>query len=324
MPRPLRSSTVRRVTCRFGVHTGLQNTTVDELRSLWRRIEDLGFDWISIWDHFYAADATGPHCLEAVASHAALACHTKRVRCGSLVYCAGYRHPAVLANAIATIDQLSGGRAELGLGAGWAIDEYNAYGIPFPSAGERLDLLEEVVRCVRGLLRQETTDFEGRFFTLTDARCEPKPVQAELPIWIGGGGEKRTLRITARWADGWNVPFISPDDFARKRDVLAGHCADVGRDPGEIRCTVNVGLALDEDALRQQFGRIAEHVRPGVLIGSGQQLVDGVSRYVEAGADQVNIALRAPWELDGLEALAAVLDQLTPTGRSDVGSPDAS
>src|SRR5690349_8367002 len=104
---------------RFGVHTGLHNTTTDDLLALWRAVEDMGFDWISIWDHFYAADlAGGPVCLEAVAAHAALACATSRVRCGSLVYCVGYRHPAVLANAITTIDHLSGGRAELGLGAG--------------------------------------------------------------------------------------------------------------------------------------------------------------------------------------------------------------
>lgn len=293
----------------MGVHTGLQNTTVDELRSLWRRIEELGFDWISIWDHFYAADFTGPHCLEAVASHTALACETTRVRCGSLVYCAGYRHPAVLANAIATIDHLSGGRADVGLGAGWAQNEYQAYGIPFPGAGERLDLLEEAVQCVRSLLRQERTDFDGRWFTLTDARCEPKPLQPELPVWIGGGGERRTLRIVARWADGWNVPFVSPEDFARKREVLAGHCVDAGRDPAAIRTAVNVGLAVDDDALHQQFGALADHVRPGVLIGTGDALVDGIAGYVEAGADQVNIAMRAPWELDGLEALASVLDQ---------------
>ncbi len=298
------------MTVQFGVHTGLQNTTVQELRALWSHIEDLGFDWISIWDHFYAADASGSNCLEAVASHAALACATERVRCGSLVYCAGYRHPAVLANALATIDHLSGGRADLGMGAGWAENEYRAYGIAFPSAGARLDLLEEAVQCVRSLLRNESTTFEGRHFNMTDARCDPRPVQAELPIWIGGGGEKRTLRIAARWADGWNVPFISPTDFARKREVLRDHCADVGRDPAEVRCTVNVGLALDDDALRRQFGAIAEFVRPGVLLGSGQALVDGIAHYVEAGADQVNIALRAPWELEGLEALAGVMAEL--------------
>src|SRR5688572_32500054 len=177
----------------FGVHTGLQNTSVEELVGLWKRIEELGFGWISVWDHFYAADGTGdPHCLESVSAHAALACHTTRVRCGCLVYSVGYRHPAVLANAIATIDHLSGGRADIGVGAGWSQVEYDAYGIPFPSAGTRLRQLEEGAACVRGLLRDERTTFEGKWFTLNEAQCEPKPVQAALPVWIGGGGEQKT------------------------------------------------------------------------------------------------------------------------------------
>ena len=299
-----------KATTTFGVHTGLQNTTMAELRDLWTRIEDLGFDWISIWDHFYSADFNGYACHEAVASHAALACHTSRVRVGSLVYCAGYRHPAVLANAITTIDHLSGGRADLGLGAGWAFNEYGAYGIPFPSAGERLDLLEESIQAIRGLLRQEVTDFSGKHVTLTEARCEPRPVQAELPIWVGGGGEKRTLRIAARYADGWNVPFVSPDTVAHKRRVLADHCATVGRDPAEIRTAVNVGLCPDDDALRAQFGGLAEGVRPGVLMGSPDQLVDRIGEYVEAGADQINIAMRAPWQLDLLDLATEAIGQL--------------
>src|SRR6187200_3212520 len=143
----------------FGVHTGLQNTTIPELRDLWTRIEDHGFDWISIWDHFYSADFTGYECHEAVACHAALACHTSRVRVGSLVYCAGYRHPAVLANAIATIDHLSGGRADLGLGAGWSQLEYDVYGIEFPPTRVRLDQLEEAAACVRSLLHDQSTTF---------------------------------------------------------------------------------------------------------------------------------------------------------------------
>src|SRR4051794_4072155 len=238
----------------FGVHTGLQNTTVDELRSLWHRIEELGFDWISIWDHFYSADFNGYECHEAVACHAALACHTSRVRVGSLVYCAGYRHPAVLANAMATIDHLSGGRCDFGLGAGWAFNEYQAYGIPFPGAGERLDIMEESIQCIRGMLRDEVTSFSGEHFTLSEARCEPRPVQDALPIWVGGGGEKRTLKIAARYADGWNVPFIAPETLRHKLEVLHGHCADVGRDPKEIRAAVNVGLCEDDAALHAQFG----------------------------------------------------------------------
>src|SRR5437899_5454171 len=226
----------RRRIVTLGVHTGLQNTTVDDLTAVWRHAEDLGFDWISIWDHFYAADDTGgAMCFEAVAAHAALACATSRVRCGSLVYSVGYRHPAVLANAIATIDPLSGGRADLGLGAGWSQLEYDAYGIPFPPVKVRMDMLEEGVKCVRGLLRDEVTDFKGEHFVLTGARCEPRPVQAELPIWVGGAGEQRTLRIAARYADGWNIPFIAPDVFSHKQAVLAQRCEEVGRDPASIR-----------------------------------------------------------------------------------------
>src|SRR3954468_229887 len=166
---------------RYGVHTGLQNTTIGELRSLWSRIEALGFDWISIWDHFYSADFTGSQCLEAVAAHAALACDTTRVRCGSLVYCAGYRHPAVLANAITTIDHLSGGRADMGLGAGWAVHEHAGQRIPFPAPKERLDILEESVQCVRMVLREEVWTFDGTYSQPKEAGCEPRPVQAELP-----------------------------------------------------------------------------------------------------------------------------------------------
>ena len=294
----------------FGVHTGLQNTTIPELRDLWTRIEDHGFDWISIWDHFYSADFTGYECHEAVACHAALACHTSRVRVGSLVYCAGYRHPAVLANAIATIDHLSGGRADLGLGAGWAFNEYEAYGIPFPSAGQRLDLLEESIQAIRGLLRQEVTDFQGTHVTLTEARCEPKPLQAELPIWVGGSGEKRTLRIAARFADGWNVPFVSPETVSHKRAVLADHCATVGRDPAEIRTAVNVGLCQDDDALLAQFGKLAEGVRPGVLMGTPAQMVQRIGEYVEAGVDQINIAMRAPWDLSLLDVATEAIEQV--------------
>ena len=229
------------------------------------------------------------------------------MRCGSLVYSVGYRHPAVLANAMCTIDQLSGGRAEFGIGAGWSQIEYDAYGIPFPPIGVRIDQLEEAIQCVRGLLREDSVDFDGQWFQLKDAKCVPKPVQTELPIWVGGGGEKRTLRIAAQWADGWNIPFVSPETFAHKRDVLLQHCDAVGRDPAEIRTAVNVGLAWSEDSLRQQFGGLADYVRPGVLTGNDAEVIDRISAYVEAGAGQVNLALRAPFDEEALERFAAAL-----------------
>jgi F420-dependent oxidoreductase-like protein len=295
----------------FGVHAGLQNTSIAELQALWRRLEDAGgdapaFDWISVWDHFYAADDTGnPHCLEAVTTHAALAAATSRVRCGSLVYSAGYRHPAVLANSIATLDQLAGGRVVLGLGAGWLRREYDAYGIPFASAGERLRRLDEYVQCVRSLLTADRTDFDGEFFTLRDAACEPKPVQARLPIWIGGSGEKVTLRICAQHADGWNVPFVDPETWRRKREVLEEHCARAGRDPATITKTVNLGMAFSDESLRAQFGAMAEWVKPGVMSGSVQEMVDRVAEYVSAGASWVIVAMRAPFDVGALERFAA-------------------
>lgn len=228
---------------RFGVHTGLQGTSVDDLRSLWRRVEDLGFHWISIWDQLYGATGQpeDAQCLDAVSMHTALALETTRVQCGALVYPIGYRHPAVLAKAVTAIDLLSGGRAAVGLGAGWAEIEYAAYGIDFPSTGTRMDQLEEGAEALRRLLHDEVTDFVGRWFNLVDARNEPRPAQARLPIWIGGSGEKRTLRIAVQSADGWNVPFVSPETFARKRDVLHQHCADIGRQPSEIACSVTSG-----------------------------------------------------------------------------------
>jgi F420-dependent oxidoreductase-like protein len=296
---------------RFGVHTGLQHTSIADLRDLWATIEGYGFDWISIWDHFYAADNTGdPNCLEAVTSHTALAAMSSRVTCGSLVYSAGYRHPAVLANAMATLDQVADGRVVLGLGAGWLENEYNVYGLHFGSPGERLRMLNEYIQCVRGLLTQQHTTFDGEFFHLRDAQCEPKPVQTRLPIWVGGGGEKRTLAIVAKYADGWNVPFIPPDEFGRKRQVLAEHCDRVGRDVGSIKCAVNVGLAFSDESLRTQFGALADAIKPGVLTGSDDQVVDMVGRYAEAGATQINVALRAPWLTGELERLAPAIQNI--------------
>ena len=289
----------------YGVHAGLQKVPAGELVELYKRIEDLGYGWISVWDHFYAADMTGDaECLEAVSMHAALALSTSKVRCGSLVYSVGYRHPAVLANAIATIDHLSGGRTDVGIGAGWSQMEYDAYGIPFPSVGTRMSQLEEGIQVLRGLLHDEVSSFDGRWFQLRDARNEPRPVQAKLPIWVGGGGEKKTLRIAAQYADGWNVPFISPEEFARKRGILHQHCEDVGRDPSEVRCTVNVGMAYTDESLVEQFGRIAEMVRPGVLFGTDEQMLDRIGEYVDAGAEQINIAMRAPFDPDALERFA--------------------
>ena len=297
---------------RIGLHTGLEHTTTGELMDLWRWADDAGFDWISVWDHLTSSETTSPDptrltppvagCLEAVSAHAALALVTSRVRCGNLVYCAGYRNVAVLAQAMTTIDHFSGGRCEAGLGAGWAKAEYDAFGIPFPAAGARLDLLEETAQALRALLAPGgAVSFEGQHLTLREARIEPAPLQDRLPLWIGGAGERRTLRIAAAWADGWNVAFVAPEVLSAKLEVLHGHCEDLGRDPAEIMVSVNVGAVSDAADLIRRFGAAADWVRPAVLSGSVAQMAETLGRYRACGADQVNVAVRAPWNHDVLQ-----------------------
>ncbi len=313
----------------FGVHTGPQNCSYEDLRQVWRRADQAGFHWLSIWDHFYPAmispgDAQGP-CFEAVSMMTALAAETTRARVGSLVYCMAYRHPAVLAKAMATVDHISGGRMELGLGAGWSQMEFDAYGIPFLPIKDRLDQLEEGVQIIRGLFTQDATTFHGKHYRVTDARCDPKPVQKRPRLWVGGQGEKRLLRITAQYADGWSVPFISPEIYARKNRVLTQWCERLGRPPQDIVRTVNVGLAISHNEaearrkrarLQEQFGAALAFLEPGMLIGTPQQVIDRIGEYVSAGADWIILALRGAFDIEGLEVF---IDQVLPAFGSAAG-----
>ncbi|MGW5381432.1 LLM class F420-dependent oxidoreductase [Nocardia sp. NPDC003963] len=222
---------------RFAFKTSPQDTTWADMLAVWRAADDIDI-YESGWtfDHFYPifSDSAGP-CLEGWTTLTALAQATERLRLGTMVTGVHYRHPAVLANMAASLDIISGGRLELGIGAGWNEEESGAYGIPLGTVTERLDRFEEACQVLIGLLSRETTDFDGRFYQLTGARNEPKgPQRPHPPICIGGNGEKRTLRITARYAQHWNFVNGTTEEFVRKRDVLAAHCADIGRDPKEI------------------------------------------------------------------------------------------
>lgn len=296
---------------KFGIHTGPQLCTIDQLRELWRFADTNGFEWVSIWDHFYPAQFSGHDgpCLEAVAAHTALAAETRNVRVGCLVYCVPYRHPAVLAKSLITIDHVSGGRMECGLGAGWHQQEFAAHGIPFLPIAERLDQLEEAVQIVRSLFDVEQTTFLGRHYQLEQAWSSPRPVQKRPRLWIGGGGEKRLLRMVARWADGWNIPFVPPEEFGRKSEVLTRWCEREGRDPGAILRTVNLGPAIAEseadlprleEQLASQFGKVLKVLRPGMLVGTPEQVIEQIETYRRVGADWVILAMRAPFDLDGL------------------------
>ena len=233
---------------RFAFKTSPQNTTWADMLAVWRAADDIEV-YESGWtfDHFYPifADPAGP-CLEGWTTLTALAQATTRLRLGVLVTGIHYRHPAVLANMAAALDVISGGRLELGIGAGWNEEESAAYGIELGTLTERFDRFEEACQVIIGLLSQPTTDFDGKFYQLTAARNEPKgPQRPHPPICIGGSGEKRTLRIAARYAQNWNFVGGTAAEFARKRDVLKAHCAEVGRNPKEILLSAHLRLSDD-------------------------------------------------------------------------------
>jgi alkanesulfonate monooxygenase SsuD/methylene tetrahydromethanopterin reductase-like flavin-dependent oxidoreductase (luciferase family) len=262
---------------------------------------------VSVWDHFYPAPSPlDGDCFEAVACHAALAAVTHRVRVGCLVYSAGYRHPAVLANAATTIDHLSDGRLELGVGAGWHKWEYEAYGLPFEAPAVRLRRMAEAVDVIRMLWTQETTTYSGEFFTLTEARCNPKPIQSPPCIWIGASGERLALKLAGQHGDAWNTAFVTPEAFARKREIVLSHAAN----PDRFETGVNLSYidAPEDrilDAVKARFGPAGELMVDSVLAGDADRIAERVQRYVDGGTDWVILALRAPFELEALQRFAA-------------------
>jgi F420-dependent oxidoreductase-like protein len=238
---------------RFAFKTSPQNTTWAQMLAVWKEADGIEvFESGWTFDHFYPifSDPTGP-CLEGWTTLTALAQATTRLRLGTLVTGIHYRHPAVLANMAAALDIISDGRLELGIGAGWNEEESGAYGIELGSITQRFDRFEEACQVLTGLLSTDCSDcfdFQGRYYRLKAARNEPKgPQRPHPPICIGGSGEKRTLRITARYAQHWNFVGGTPEEFARKREVLAAHCADIGRDPHEITLSAHLRLGDDRD-----------------------------------------------------------------------------
>ena len=235
---------------RFAFKTAPQNTTWADMLAVWKEADEIEiFESGWLFDHFYpiVGDSAGP-CLEGWMALAALAQATRRLRLGTLVTGIHYRQPAVLANMAATIDVISDGRLELGIGAGWNEEESRAYGIALGTPRERSDRFEEACQVLVGLLSRETTSFSGDYYRLTDARCEPKgPQRPHPPICIGGSGERRTLRTAARYAQHWNFVGGTVEEFARKRDVLFAHCQDIGRNPAEITLSSHIPLSADHD-----------------------------------------------------------------------------
>jgi F420-dependent oxidoreductase-like protein len=284
---------------RFAFKTANQYNAWSDILAVWKEADDIDlFESGWLFDHFYPiwspqrqADLTGP-CLEGWTMLAALAQATTRLRLGTLVTGIHYRHPTVLAKMAATVDIVSGGRLELGIGAGWNTQESGAYGIELGSLRQRFDRFDEACQVIISLLSCETTDFHGAYYQVSGARCEPKgPQTPHPPIVIGGAGEKRTLRAVARYAQRWDASnATSAEALARKLDVLHAHCRDIGRDPREITTSNHLWF----DPAESSVGSIAEQA----------------SRLAEQGIDLAIVYLAPPLSPAVLTPLADALAPL--------------
>lgn len=275
---------------RHAIKTPPHHATWPQFLDLWRLADQIDvYESAWNWDHFYplAPPYDGPN-LEGWTMLAALAQATNRIRIGCMVNGMHHRHPAVTANMIATLDHISGGRFEFGIGAGWNEMETEAYGLELGSLRERSDRLEEGLEVIVSLLANDVTNHAGTHFQLVDARCEPKCVQRPYaPIVVGGKGRKRTLRTAARFADQWDMTFPeTPAAWSELNDVLLGHCADVGRDPGDITRSIHLGLDPESDV---------------------DELADQAEEFFAAGVDLVVWSMRGPIEAGRIEPLAEAL-----------------
>ena len=243
--------------------------------------EALGFDSLWLFDHVQTEPVpTDEITFEAFVGLSALAVETARVRLGHLVLCAGYRNPALVAKMIATLDVVSGGRAELALGAGWKQDEYEAYGWGFPPLRERMALLEDTLEIVTRMLAPGHATYEGSQASVRDAINVPTGVQQpRIPIMVGGNGPNRTWRLAARFADELNLDWLSPAEVAAARPVIASRCEEIGRDPGTLRLSVNIGRP---------------HSAP-----EGAVRADLLKRYADTGVDRVMTLIAASADDEG-------------------------
>jgi F420-dependent oxidoreductase-like protein len=253
-----------------------------------RHVESTGWDGFYFCDHFMpnGSNVDAPWA-EVWTTLGGIAAAVPRIRLGTLVCGNTYRHPAVLAKMAATLDRISDGRFVLGLGAGWQENEHTAYGIPFYTLGERLARLEEACQVVKALFGEKRATFEGKFYRLENAALEPKPVQSPLPLLIGGGGEKVTLRIAARYADEWNV-WGDVATLRHKMSILDAHCAREGRDPRAIQRSAVALLQLMDDAGAAEKVRRGATGRP-MIVGTPDEVAQTLQEYRDAGVDELII-----------------------------------
>jgi F420-dependent oxidoreductase-like protein len=261
----------------------------DDIHELTAHCEQTGWDGVYFADHFMPnvpglepADGDTLECWSVIA---ALAASVSRLRLAPLVTSVTYRHPAVLAKIAAAVDQVSHGRLTLGVGAGWQENEHASYGLALGTVRERMDRFEEAVQILHSMTSQPRTTFEGRYFQVHDAPNQPAPVQERVPLLIGGGGEQRTMRIAARYADQWNA-WSTPETLAHKVSVLRARCDEIGRDPAEIHVSTQAVMFLSTDKAWVEEKRKQGSPARATIAGTPSEITDLMGRYAEAGADE--------------------------------------
>lgn len=296
-----------------------QGATYDDLLQVARTAERLGYGAFFRSDHYLAMNAEGlPGPTDAWITLAGLARDTSTIRLGTLVTSATFRHPGPLAISVAQVDAMSGGRVEFGLGAGWFEEEHRAYGIPFPSLGERFDLLEDSLAVITGLWKTpvgETFSYEGRRISVADSPALPKPhQQPRPPIVMGGAGKKRTPALTARYADEFNIPFKSVDETVELFDRVRRACSDIGRDPQELTYSNALVLCCGRDEAEiarraARIGREVDELRENGLAGTPSELIDKIRTYAKAGSQRIYLQVL---DLEDLEHLELVAREVMP------------
>ncbi|MEV0725743.1 LLM class F420-dependent oxidoreductase [Micromonospora purpureochromogenes] len=299
-----------------------QGASYDQLLAVARAVEDAGYGAFFRSDHYLKMGSVSgePGPTDAWTTLAGLARDTSCIRLGTLMTAATFRLPGPLAITVAQVDQMSGGRVELGIGTGWYAEEHTAYGIPFPTLGERFARLEEQLAVITGLWETpvgKTFDHPGTYYPVTDSPALPKPVQQPRPpILLGGMGPKRTPRLAARYADEFNLPFASIEDTVAQIGRVRAACAEIGRDPATMRWSNALVLCCGRDEAEvarraEAIGREPAELRENGLAGTPAELVDKIGRYAEAGSERIYLQLLDLTDLDHLELVAAeVMPQL--------------
>jgi F420-dependent oxidoreductase-like protein len=289
-----------------------QYTDWPAMRDTGSKADQLGYDSLWTWDHLYPIDGSpdGP-MLEGYMVLAGWVPVTKRVTLGLMVGANTFRNPAIVVKMITTLDHISGGRAVLGIGAAWFETEHTALGIEFGnSVGERLDWLDEAVELMRGMLREPTASARGPHYRAVNARNNPPPLQASLPILIGGGGEQKTLRTVARFADAWNIANVTPEEARHKDEVLRRHCEEVGRDPATIERTLSLGPVVIRDDPAEAEKVVASFrernvgMDRAILTGTPDELAARVRQYVALGFRHILFHLVPPYDHETMERWA--------------------